>query len=88
MRKIFLTLAAAAIALTGSIVSVGAQSTASFVPEAVRDEAFELSIRNIMRAQENVGAAPSQIRWTDDSAWLYFRWRPGGLEWDAETFAV
>ncbi len=65
--------------------SVGAQSTAAFVPEAVSDEPFELSIRNIMRAQEHVGQAPSQVRWTDDSAWVYFRWRPGGLPWDDEA---
>ena len=48
--------------------SAGAQSTAAFVPEAVRGEQFELSIRNIMRAEENLGEAPSQVRWTDDSA--------------------
>lgn len=85
MRKILLTLLAAAFVLTNSVVPVGAQSTTTFVPEAVRDQAFELSIHNIMRAQENVGAAPSQVRWTDDSEWVYFRWRPGGLDWDAET---
>ncbi len=66
-------------------IPVGAQSTAAFVPEPVRGEGFELSIRNIMRAQEHVGQAPSQVRWTDDSAWVYFRWRPGGLDWDAEA---
>ncbi len=85
MRKTFVTLAAAAIAVAISTVSVGAQSTTTFVPEAVRDQSFELSIRNIMRAQEHVGAAPSQVRWTDDSEWVYFRWRPGGLDWDAEA---
>jgi len=85
MRRIALALVAITLFAAASTASVGAQSTTSFVPEAVRDEAFELSIRNIMRAQENVGAAPSQIRWTDDSEWLYFRWRPGGLDWDAEA---
>ena len=76
---------AAVIAAILGAASVGAQSTAAFVPEAARDQQFELSIRNIMRAQENVGEAPGQVRWTDDSAWVYFRWRPGGLDWDAEA---
>jgi len=60
-----------------------AQSVADYVPEAVRDQRFQLSIRNIMRAEEHVGLAPSDVRWTDDSRWVYFRWQPGGLEWDA-----
>jgi dipeptidyl aminopeptidase/acylaminoacyl peptidase len=29
-----------------------------------------------------VGAAPSRIQWTDDSEWIYFRWRPGGAAWN------
>jgi len=73
------------VAALFAAATVGAQSTSSFVPQAVRGEDFELSIRNIMRAQENVGQAPSQVRWTDDSQWVYFRWRPGGLDWDAES---
>jgi len=68
-----------------STSSVGAQSSADFVPAPVRDQAFELSIRNIMRAQEHLGVAPAQVRWTDNSEWVYFRWRPGGLDWDAES---
>ena len=60
MKKTFVTLVAAAIAVAISTVSVGAQSTTTFVPEAVRDQAFELSIRNIMRAQEHVGAERSR----------------------------
>jgi dipeptidyl aminopeptidase/acylaminoacyl peptidase len=59
-----------------------AQLVADRVPESVRGERFQLSIRNIMRAQENVGESPVQLRWTDDSKSLYFRWRPGGLEWN------
>lgn len=65
------------------VAPVDAQTLADYVPEPVRAQSFELSIRNIMRAEENVGQAPTQIRWTDDSEWIYFRWQPGGLEWDA-----
>jgi len=85
MRKTSLTLVAAMIFAVIAVSSAGAQSSATFVPEPVRDEDFELSIRNIMRAQEHVGQAPGQVRWTDDSEWVYFRWRPGGLDWDAEA---
>jgi acetyl esterase/lipase len=42
---------------------------------------FELSIPSIMRGPELVGAPPEQVRWTDDGAWLYFRWKPGGRPW-------
>ncbi|MGD8331995.1 MAG: DPP IV N-terminal domain-containing protein, partial [Acidobacteriota bacterium] len=84
MRKTFV---AGLVVVAGLLAaaSVGAQSTADFVPAPAQGQQFELSIRNIMRAEENVGVAPSQIRWTDDSQWVYFRWRPGGLAWDAET---
>jgi len=61
----------------------GAQSVANYVPPSVQNEGFELSIHSIMQAEANVGLAPSQIRWSDDSEWIYFRWQPGGLDWDA-----
>src|SRR5688572_9206588 len=48
-------------------------------------QAFDLSIKNIMRGPELVGAAPERVQWTDDSRWVYFRWRPGGLPWTADT---
>jgi dipeptidyl aminopeptidase/acylaminoacyl peptidase len=85
MRKTCFILVATLAAAGIVAASAGAQSATAYVPEAVRDQPFELSIRNIMRAQEHVGQAPTQIRWTDDSAWVYFRWRPGGLDWDAEA---
>lgn len=72
-----------ALALTGVIVApANAQSSATWVPEPARGQELELSIRSIMRAEENVGVAPSQVRWTDDGQWVYFQWRPGGLPWD------
>ena len=64
--------------------AAAAQSTVSWVPEPVRDQTFQLSIKNIMRGPELVGEAPAGVRWTDDSRWVYFRWRPGGLAWNAE----
>ena len=84
MHKLRNTLGTVALVAVVSTSSVVAQSSTAFVPEAARDQAFELSIGSIMRAEENVGVAPRQIRWTDDSEWLYFSWRPGGMAWDEE----
>ncbi|MCG6987792.1 MAG: prolyl oligopeptidase family serine peptidase [Gemmatimonadetes bacterium] len=64
--------------------AAAAQSTAAWVPEPVRNQTFQLSIKNIMRGPELVGEAPTNVRWTDDSQWVYFRWRPGGMAWDVE----
>jgi dipeptidyl aminopeptidase/acylaminoacyl peptidase len=43
-----------------------------------------LTIRYIMRGYENVGHAPSNIRWSPDSRSLYFRWLPPGSDWREE----
>ena len=85
-RSHLLVHGAAALALClGGAAPVLAQSTASWVPDAARGSDFELSIRNIMRGPEHVGQAPTGVRWTDDSRWVYFRWVPGGRAWDADA---
>jgi dipeptidyl aminopeptidase/acylaminoacyl peptidase len=48
---------------------------------------FELTVPNIMRGPEHVGEPPAAIRWTDDSRWVYFRWKPGGQPW-SETASL
>jgi len=63
-------------------LSAQASGTADYVPTPARGEAFDLSIGNVMRGTELVGEAPNNIRWSHDGEWLYFRWRPGGGEWD------
>ena len=73
---------AVALVLAGLTSDSSAQSVADYVPPQLAEERFRLSIRNIMRAQENVGQAPTQLRWSDDSDWVYFRWQPGGRAWD------
>ncbi len=47
--------------------------------------AFDLSIANIMRGPEHYGREPSQVRWTADGQWLYFRWTEAEAAWDAPT---
>ncbi|HSJ09211.1 MAG TPA: prolyl oligopeptidase family serine peptidase [Longimicrobiales bacterium] len=47
----------------------------------VAGQAFDLSVRSIMRGPELVGEAPAGVQWTDDGRWVYFRWKPGGQPW-------
>jgi len=44
-------------------------------------QAFDLSVRSIMRGPELVGEPPSGVQWTDDGRWVHFRWKPGGQPW-------
>jgi dipeptidyl aminopeptidase/acylaminoacyl peptidase len=46
---------------------------------------FELSVPGIMRGPELVGEAPTNVRWSDDGRWVYFRWKPGGRPWHEAT---
>ena len=84
MRSMFVRSAAAFLALGAFAAPATSQAqTADYVPEVVRGEAFELSIRNIMRGNEHTGSAPGGVRFTQDGEWVYFRWLPGGSgEWD------
>ncbi|HEX7242019.1 MAG TPA: prolyl oligopeptidase family serine peptidase [Longimicrobiaceae bacterium] len=43
-------------------------------PAAARP-AFDLSVANVMRGEGLVGRSPSEVRWSPDSRWVYFRWR-------------
>lgn len=86
MRSMFVRSAVAMMALGAFAAPATSQAqTADFVPEVVRGEAFELSIRNIMRGPEHVGSSPNAIRFTQDGEWIYFRWLPGGSEWDTQA---
>jgi len=42
---------------------------------------FELTVPSIMRGTENTGRAPTQVRWSPDGQWIYFRWLPPGTGW-------
>ena len=58
------------------------QTSAQMEPEVARAYDFHLTIESIMRGPEHVGSAPSGIRWSVDSEWIYFQWLPGGGAWD------
>ncbi len=47
-------------------------------------QTFDLSVKNIMRGPELVGAPPEAVQWSDDSRWIFFRWKPGGRPWHEE----
>jgi dipeptidyl aminopeptidase/acylaminoacyl peptidase len=63
------------VALVLALAPAGAQSTVQ------APSGFDLSVPSIMRGPELVGAPPGQVRWTDDGAWIYFRWKPGSRRW-------
>jgi hypothetical protein len=80
MSAALMSAPSAAALLFASPVTAQQPSTA-----AATDPGFELTIENIMRGPEHVGQSPSGVRWSDDGRWIYFRWLPGGAEWDASS---
>ncbi len=60
-------------------------ATALLAPGLLSGQSFDLNVRSIMRGPELVGQAPDRVRWTDDGEWIYFRWKPGGLDWHEEA---
>jgi dipeptidyl aminopeptidase/acylaminoacyl peptidase len=40
-----------------------------------------LTIPYIMRGPENTGREPTQVRWSPDGKYIYFRWLPPGTDW-------
>src|SRR5438874_4817160 len=51
---------------------------------------FDLTIDNIMRGPGLVGYPPEDLRWTPDSAKVYFSWKQHGdpLDKDRDTYVV
>lgn len=45
---------------------------------------FDFSIANIMRGPEHYGQQPTNVSWSPDGQWIYFRWTPAGSAWNAE----
>lgn len=48
---------------------------------AQQASSFDFSIRNIMRGPELYGRAPDDVRWSNDSKWIYFTWLEPGMDW-------
>ena len=49
--------------------------------------AFPLTVDSIMRGPDLVGNAPSAVRWSGDSRWIYFSWQKPGED-EASTYVV
>ena len=77
----------AGAALVLSAALAGAVQAQTAVSSRARP-AFDLSIDNIMRGPELYGTAPSQVRFSDDARWVYFRWRRPGVDTVDTSFRV
>lgn len=55
-----------------------------FAPSLLGAQAFDFSIRNMMRGPELYGREPVAVRWTADGQWIYFNWLPAGSDWRAQ----
>src|SRR5260370_40963886 len=60
----------APVHLTGSSLAVR--------PQPAKASGFELTVDSIMRGPKLVGYPPTGLRWSGDSARLYFEWRRPG----------
>src|SRR6266550_4619239 len=48
---------------------------------AQRASGFDFTIKNIMRGPELYGRVPDDVRWSNDSKWIYFTWLEAGSDW-------
>jgi dipeptidyl aminopeptidase/acylaminoacyl peptidase len=84
------TLAVSACSLVGTATAVpGASAQAAPPAPAAAASAFDLSVASIMRGEALVGRSPSEVRWSEDSRHVYFRWRdPESADTTTSTYRV
>lgn len=79
MRNTTVLLSALGIAPLAALL---AQRTA---PDSTRSappaQAFDFSIKDIIRGPELYGTPPTDIRWSPYSRWIYFNWVAPGKSW-------
>src|SRR5471030_1075817 len=76
----------AALALVATAHLTGASGPAA--AKAARSSGgFELTVDSIMRGPKLVGYPPTGLRWSGDSARLYFEWRAADED-DTSTWVV
>ena len=63
-----------AAALVAAAVLCRAPAAAAQTPPPA-GAPFDLSVRSIMRGERLVGRSPDEVRWSEDSRWIWFRWR-------------
>src|SRR5213593_966331 len=52
----------------------------ALAPSAAAAQGFQLTVENIMRGADLVGTAPSNVRFSADGRYVYFRWRSPGAD--------
>ncbi|CAN5869655.1 prolyl oligopeptidase family serine peptidase [soil metagenome] len=58
-------------------------------PLAAQQPGFDLSVQNIMRGEGLVGRSPTEVRWSEDSRYVFFRWRdPEARDTTTYTYRV
>ncbi len=65
------------------VVALAASLSAQNAPPA-----FDMSIDNLMRGPDLYGTSPSLVRFSDDSRWVYFRWRRPGVDTTDTSYRV
>src|SRR5512133_431620 len=70
-----------------ALASVAASHVA---PLTAQRNAFDFSIKNMMRGPEVYGREPQNVRWSADGKWIYFTWLEPGSDWrlPAKPFRV
>ncbi len=75
----FLTVVAIGATAPLALQAQQAATTAASSPQT--GSSFEFTIANMMRGPEVYGREPSNVRWSPDSRYIYFRWNPPGTDW-------
>jgi len=60
------------------VVSLRLSCVLVFAPSITAAQGFQLTVENIMRGPDLVGTAPSNVRFSADGRYVYFRWRSPG----------
>ncbi|MDO8665936.1 MAG: hypothetical protein Q7J79_04940, partial [Gemmatimonadales bacterium] len=85
------TLALLAITFAGGFVApLQAQRSgpASPAPASPSSPAFDLTIDNIMRGPDLYGTPPRLVRFSDDSRYVYFRWKKPDVDTAEASYRV
>ncbi len=76
---------AALVGIAALVAPLGAQAPDS---AARGPRAFDLSVESIMRGPDLFGTEPSRVTFSDDSRWVYFRWKKPGVDTAEVTYRV
>ncbi|HVF49514.1 MAG TPA: alpha/beta fold hydrolase, partial [Pyrinomonadaceae bacterium] len=70
--------ALALLTVVALLVNQPAASRAQQQQQRAQPSKFELTVDSIMRGPDLVGYAPMQVRWSEDSRRVFFRWKRAG----------